>query len=251
VPAHIWTPWFSVLGEKSGFDSIEECFEGLSKYIFAVETGLSSDPPMNRACSFLDRFRLISNSDAHSPEKLGREANIFDTEISYENILAALKTGAGFCGTVEFFPQEGKYHHDGHRKCGVSWSPPETKARKGICPRCKKPVTKGVSYRVAELADRPIDNLKTKDFYSITSLPSIISEIIGMGVNSKKVRAEYFRVLENMGSDFETLLFADLSRIKETCGERLAEGIKRMRNSEVSVEPGFDGEFGKVSVFND
>jgi DNA helicase II / ATP-dependent DNA helicase PcrA len=249
VPAHIWTPWFSVLGEKSGFDSIEECFDDLAGNVFAIETGLSSDPPMNRACSFLDRFRVISNSDAHSPEKLGREANIFETEISYRNILSALKTGKGFSGTIEFFPHEGKYHHDGHRQCGVCWSPEETKKHKGICPKCKKPVTKGVLNRVFALADRKIGPSPGAPFHSITSLPSILSEILEVGPASKKVRAEYFRVLEKMGSDFETLLFADIDEISENCGPRLAEGIKRMRASQVRVEAGYDGEFGKISVF--
>ena len=172
IPAHIWTPWFSALGDKSGFDSIEECYGELAGEIYAVETGLSSDPPMNWACSFLDRFALVSNSDAHSPEKLGREANLFDTELSYPAIIAALKTGAiadgsscasagsstprGFLGTIEFFPQEGKYHYDGHRKCGVCWEPRQTLEKGGLCPVCGKPVTVGVLHRVAQLAARDL-----------------------------------------------------------------------------------------------
>jgi PHP family Zn ribbon phosphoesterase len=155
IPAHIWTPWFSALGSKSGFDTIEECYDDLSDQIFAVETGLSSDPPMNWVCRFLDRYTIISNSDAHSPEKLGREANLFDTELSYPAVLEAMQSGDDrFLGTVEFFPQEGKYHYDGHRKCGVRWDPLETVRRGGICPVCGKKVTVGVTNRVAQLADR-------------------------------------------------------------------------------------------------
>jgi DNA helicase-2/ATP-dependent DNA helicase PcrA len=187
IPAHIWTPWFSALGDKSGFDSIEECYGELAGEIYAVETGLSSDPPMNWACSFLDRFALVSNSDAHSPEKLGREANLFDTELSYPAIIAALKTGAiadgsssasagsstprGFLGTIEFFPQEGKYHYDGHRKCGVRWEPRQTLEKGGLCPVCGKPVTVGVLHRVAQLADRGMDAEGQRPAFAPASLP--------------------------------------------------------------------------------
>ncbi len=251
IPAHIWTPWFSVLGSKSGFDTIEECYEELTEHIFAVETGLSSDPPMNWACSFLDSFQLISNSDAHSPEKLGREANIFDTDISYESIVRALREDDGFLGTIEFFPQEGKYHYDGHRKCNICWDPLETIRHDGICSVCGKPVTRGVMYRVAELADRPLDSITNtkKDFFSITSLPDLLSEIMGKKSVSKAVKSEYYRILRSLGSDFDILLNNELDQIKHEGGELLAEGIRRLRNRQVHIQDGYDGEFGRITVF--
>jgi len=253
VPAHIWTPWFSVLGSKSGYDTIEECFEDLTQYIFAVETGLSSDPPMNWVCSFLDRYTLISNSDAHSPEKLGREANIFDTEISYNGIIEALKNGdkGKFLGTIEFFPEEGKYHLDGHRKCGIRWMPQETLNHKGICPVCGKNVTVGVLSRVSKLADRTnLEEMPTRqEFYSLTPLKNLISEIIGVGPNSKKVNNYYQSLIKKGGSEFSLLLDFPIDRIKDLGDEILAEGIKRLRNKEVYIKGGFDGEFGKINVF--
>jgi len=253
IPAHIWTPWFSVLGSKSGFDSVKECYEELTPNIFAVETGLSSDPPMNWACSFLDDFSLISNSDAHSPGKLGREANLFDTNMTYHAILEALKVGEGFLGTVEFFPQEGKYHYDGHRKCNICWDPLETLKQNGICPVCKKAVTMGVMHRVAELADRTdlSEASNRKDFYSITSLPDLFAEILGMkSSSSKTVTREYFRVIEKLGSEFYILLFAENDEIKESGGELLAEGVRRLRSGEVIIDEGYDGEFGRIKAFD-
>ncbi|MCD6459352.1 UvrD-helicase domain-containing protein [bacterium] len=249
IPAHIWTPWFSVLGSKSGFDTIEECYEDLTPNIFAVETGLSSDPPMNYSCSFLDSFRLVSNSDAHSPEKLGREANLFDTDLSFDGIYNALKYDKGFNGTIEFFPQEGKYHYDGHRKCAIRLNPVQTLENGGLCPVCKKPVTKGVMYRVAELADRCADDFPQKPFYSITSLPDIIAEILCKKTTAKAVKKEYFNIVNSIGSDFYTLLFADLDNIKKSGNEILAEGINRLRHNNVYIEEGYDGEFGKITVF--
>lgn len=252
IPAHIWTPWFSVLGSKSGFDNLEECYEELTPYIFAVETGLSSDPPMNWTCSFLDSFKLVSNSDAHSPEKLGREANLFNTELSYEGIYSALKGENGFLGTVEFFPQEGKYHFDGHRKCSVCWDPLETLEHGGICPECKKPVTLGVMYRVAELADRKeIDRAENKrDFYSITSLPDLIAEIMDRKSGTKGVRAEYMRLIEKIGPEFNILLDAEPDEISRHSSEILAEGVARLRRGDVIIEEGYDGEYGRIKVFS-
>jgi len=251
IPAHIWTPWFSVLGAKSGFDSIEECYEDLTPHIFALETGLSSDPTMNRGCSFLDRFRLVSNSDAHSPEKLGREANLFDAELSYAGFYDALKYDRGFKGTVEFFPNEGKYFYDGHRKCGIVWSPAETEKHKGICPVCNTPVTPGVMHRVAELADRDMDEIKnTHDFYSITQLPDLLAEISGCKSSSAaKVSNEYFRLIKALGSEFHILLNADQDEIAEKGSRILGEGVRRLRSGEVYVENGFDGQFGTIKVF--
>ncbi len=251
VPCHIWTPWFSVLGSKSGFDCLDDCYEDLTRHIFAVETGLSSDPPMNRVCGFLDRFTLISNSDAHSPERLGREANVFETEMSYEGIYRALKHGRGFAGTIEFFPQEGKYHYDGHRACGVRWDPLETLRAGGRCPVCGREVTRGVMHRVAELADRAVVPDSRTPYRSITPLPELISEISGgKGRATKTVTEEYRRLAGVIGSEFYLLLDAPLDHIGEEGGELLAEGIRRLRSGEVVVEEGYDGEYGRVRVFS-
>jgi len=253
IPAHIWTPWFSVLGSKSGFDTIDECYGELTKHIFAVETGLSSDPPMNRTCSFLDKFRLVSNSDAHSPEKLGREANIFDTELSYMGIYNSLKNDKGFLGTIEFFPEEGKYHYDGHRACDVCFEPQETMKHNGLCPVCNKPVTKGVAYRVAELADRKETEIPkfNQTHKSITPLPEILAEIHNVkSTKSKKVVANYFELINSLGSEFHILLDADLALVKKKGGSKIAEGIKRLRTGQVHIKEGYDGEFGRVKVFN-
>lgn len=253
IPAHIWTPWFSVLGSKSGFDSIYECYGDLTSEIFAVETGLSSDPEMNWRCSFLDSFRLVSNSDAHSPEKLGREANLFDTELSYSGMYFALKHDKGFKGTIEFYPEEGKYHYDGHRNCGVVWNPLETVKHSGICPVCGKEVTRGVMYRVAELGDRSDapDSVK-KDFYSITRLPDLLSEVMRQKSSaSKSVMNEYLRLVQALGSEFHIYLDSDSGDLASSGGELFAEGVRRIRNGEVRLKGGYDGEFGVVRVFGD
>lgn len=253
IPAHIWTPWFSVLGSKSGFDTIEECYEDLTGEIFALETGLSTDPAMNRTCSFLDDFKLVSNSDAHSPEKLGREANLFDCELSYRGIYEALKGENGFDGTIEFFPQEGKYHYDGHRKCGICWDPLETVHHGGRCPVCGKPVTLGVMYRIAELADRkdPQEAHHLRNFYSITQLPDLIAEIRGVkSPRSKAVQRDFFQLIRTLGQEFFILLFADINDISAASDELIAEGICRLRDGRVIIDEGYDGEFGRVRVFN-
>jgi uncharacterized protein (TIGR00375 family) len=253
VPAHIWTPWFSALGSKSGFETIEECYDDLSGHIFAVETGLSSDPPMNWVCSFLDKYTLISNSDAHSPSKLGREANLFDTELSYDAIHQAMKSGDKdqFLGTVEFFPQEGKYHFDGHRKCGVCWDPVETLKHKGICPVCGKKVTVGVLNRVAQLADRadPEERPRKHDFHSLITLDELLSEILGVGKQSKKVTQAYEAILQKFNSEFDILLNAPLDEVQNKTNEILTESIRRMRNGQVHIEEGFDGEYGTIRTF--
>lgn len=255
VPAHIWTPWFSVLGSKSGFDTIEECYDDLANHIFAVETGLSSDPPMNWLCSFLDRYTLISNSDAHSPEKLGREANIFDTDLSYNGITDALKSGdpQHFPGTVEFFPQEGKYHYDGHRKCNTLWNPVETLCHNEICPTCNKKVTVGVMNRVIQLSDREnIPELKKRpSFHSVIPLKEILSEMTGVGPNAKKINTMYYDILDKAGSEFDVLLHLPFDKIKDAGSSMLAEAIQRMRNREVIIKEGFDGEFGQIKVFQE
>ncbi|MBU4191933.1 MAG: UvrD-helicase domain-containing protein [Pseudodesulfovibrio sp.] len=255
VPAHIWTPWFSLFGSKSGFDSIRECFGDYAPEVFAMETGLSSDPEMNWTWSELDRIKLISNSDAHSGEKLGREVNMFRGEMSYEGIYRALRgegLGHRFLGTVEFFPEEGKYHMDGHRKCGVVMDPHETIARGAICPVCGKPVTVGVYNRILELADRqePVRPQGAPDFVSLIPLREVLSEVVGTGSGSKKVTALYMRLIREFGSELDILQRVppeDLSR--HSC--HLGEGIKRMREGNVIRKPGFDGEFGVIQVFND
>ena len=253
IPAHIWTPWFSALGSKSGFDSIEDCYEDLSDYIFAVETGLSSDPEMNWRVSKLDRFRLVSNSDAHSPAKLAREATVFDTTPDYYGIMNALKTGEGYVGTVEFFPEEGKYHEDGHRKCNVCLTPEETKALNGICPVCGKPLTIGVSYRVNELSDRKGDFTPPStagQVYSLVPLPEIISEILGVGVGSKSVVKEYERVTQKLGSELSILREIPIEDITKL-SPLLGEGISRLRQGKVIKHAGYDGEYGVIKLFED
>ena len=255
VPAHIWTPWFSALGSKSGFDSIEECYEDLTEHVFAVETGLSTDPPMHWTCRFLDNFTLISNSDAHSPEKVGRNANLFDTELSYDAITGALKTAdpERFLGTIDLFPQEGKYHYDGHRKCGVAWDPLETLENNGICPVCGKKVTIGVMNRVAQLADRE-DLTERKNrlpFYSIIPLKEIISELEGVGPNSKRVDKIYHTIVKKAGSELDLLLNVPCNEIRKIADVAYCEAIRRMRNREVIIREGYDGEFGRITVFRE
>jgi DNA helicase-2/ATP-dependent DNA helicase PcrA len=252
IPAHIWTPWFSVLGEKSGFDSIEECYGDLSDHIHAVETGLSSDPPMNRLCGFLDQYTLISNSDAHSPEKLGREANIFDTDLSYKSIIQAIKTGKSpqFLGTVEFFPQEGKYHYDGHRKCGICWNPAETFKNHAICPVCGKKVTVGVMNRVMQLADKKVEQSGhfQPPFFPVIPLKEILSEICGVGPSSKRVSQLYDSLIESLGTEFDILLNLSTDEIELKSNHEISEAISRMRAGDVLIQEGFDGEFGKIRV---
>lgn len=255
IPAHIWTPWFSLLGSKSGFNSIKECFGDLSDHIFAAETGLSSDPAMNHMVSFLDGITLVSNSDAHSPGKLGREANLFNTDLSYSEIKASLETGApdSFLGTLEFFPEEGKYHMDGHRKCGVRLSPAESIKLGGICPECGGKMTLGVLYRVEELADRHDGSLpdKAKPYQSIIPLNDILAEILQVGVSSKKVKDAYSRITSSLGPELEILHSLDIEKINSIDFPLLGLAIKKMRNHEIVLLPGYDGEFGTVKIFTD
>ncbi|MFH1437766.1 MAG: UvrD-helicase domain-containing protein [Pseudomonadota bacterium] len=255
VPAHIWTPWFSLLGSKSGFDSVEECFEDLSGHVFALETGLSSDPLMNWRISGLDRYTLISNSDAHSLAKLGREANIFDIHPSFENIKAALKgeERGGFLGTVEFFPEEGKYHFDGHRKCGARLHPDRTKALEGACPVCGKPVTVGVYHRVIDLADRSekdAQKLRARKpaFHPAIPLREIISGVVGKGPATKTVTGEYQKIVKAGFSELQYLLEAGEEQLARAGGDRVGEAVMKMRRGEVRIEEGYDGEFGKIFI---
>ncbi|GAB6143882.1 UvrD-helicase domain-containing protein [Desulfocicer niacini] len=254
IPAHIWTPWFSMLGSKSGFDSIEECFGDLSRHIFAVETGLSSDPPMNWRVKNLDHVRLVSSSDAHSPMYLGRNAAIFDTGLSYYHVRRALETGdlVKYRGTIDMFPQEGKYHHDGHRKCGISFDPAKTLRHGGNCPVCKKPLTLGVLYRVQELADRPhgYTPAHRHGYQSIIPLADILSEIFDVGPKSKKVTTTYEKALERSGPELDLLLKKSLADIDALGIPLLGAAIEKMRAGQVDIAPGFDGEYGRINLFS-
>lgn len=254
VPAHIWTPWFSLFGSKSGFDSIEECFDDLTNHIFALETGLSSNPDMNRQVEALDGYTLISNSDCHSPSKLGRETNLFDTEFNFFSMRDALKERRDnkFTGTIEFFPEEGKYHLDGHRKCKVRLNPEETLKVNSICPVCNKPLTIGVMHRVMELANRktPYYPDGSPGFKSLIPLPEVLGELLDVGSGSKKVITEYARTIDIFGSDFNLLLNTPIDEIIHRHSSLLGESIKRMRDGKVIRMPGYDGEFGAIRVFN-
>ena len=253
IPAHVWTPHFSVFGAMSGFDSMEECFEELTPSICAVETGLSSDPAMNWRLSALDRITLISNSDAHSPAKIGREANIFDTGITYMNIMDAIRTKKGFLGTIEFFPEEGKYHYDGHRACNINLSPEETLQHNYLCPVCGKKVTVGVMHRVRKLADRE-DGFKpagAPPYYSIIPLAEIIAETLQVGVNSKAVMKMYFDLLEKLGNEFKILMDTPLSDIEVAGSPLLRDALSRIRTGNVHIVPGYDGEYGKIRIFEE
>ena len=251
VPAHAWTPHFSVFGAESGFDSLEECFDELTPEIFAIETGLSSDPGMNWRWSALDHLTLISNSDAHSPAKIGREANIFDVECTYEAVAAAIKTRKGFLGTIEFFPEEGKYHNDGHRTCGVNLAPEETVKGNFLCPVCGKKVTVGVLHRVEKLADRKeaFRPEGAPTFFSIIPLPEILAEVLQVGPASKAVDAEYQKLLQKLGSEFRVLLEFPLDDIERAGSPLVREAIARMRAGKVHITPGFDGEYGRIKIF--
>jgi len=253
IPAHIWTPWFSLYGSKSGFNSIRECFGDLSEHIFAVETGLSSDPPMNWRVKDLDGITLVSNSDAHSPANLGREANLFDTELSYGAIHRAMKTGdpEQFLGTLEFFPEEGKYHQDGHRKCGVNYHPRQSLAENDICPVCGQGLTLGVLHRVEALAGRPEGEKppQTHPFYSLIPLAEILSELLRVGPKSKKVQTAYEKTISLLGPELDVLLHASADALDTAGIPLLGEAVTRMREGRVHLDPGFDGQYGRVTAF--
>jgi uncharacterized protein (TIGR00375 family) len=253
VPAHAWTPWFSLFGANSGFDSIEECFGEMSPHIRAIETGLSSDPEMNWRLSALDEITLISNSDAHSPNRLGREANGFDCELSYQEVTGVLRKRdrRKFLFTVEFFPEEGKYHYDGHRQCGVLLSPSETRSHQYLCPRCQKKLTVGVMHRVEELSDRQEGFIPGNAIPSIHLIPleEIIAEGLGIRVGTKGVDSEYERLIERGGSEFRILLEALPEELASFVPANILQGIIRMRQGKVSIVPGHDGVYGKINLF--
>ncbi len=255
VPAHIWTPWFGVLGSMSGFDSLEEAYGENVKYLAALETGLSSDPLMNWRLSALDKYALISNSDAHSPNNLGREVNVFNTELSYSAISQAIKEKdpQKFLFTIEFFPEEGKYHYDGHRSCKVRMSPQETKKAGGICPQCGGKLTVGVLSRVEELADRP-EGFKPQGaipYKSLVPLAEIIAEALGVQSRTKTVEEQYQKLINQFSNEFTVLLDADLDEMKKVVDLEIAQGIERARKGDLIIEPGYDGEYGKIRLFKE
>jgi len=254
VPAHIWTPWFAALGSKSGFDSIADCYADLADHVFAVETGLSSDPEMNWRVSSLDAYRLVSNSDAHSPPMLGREATVFDTDLDYGAILHALRTGNGLEETIEFFPEEGKYHADGHRACEINWDPEQTRANGGVCTVCGKPVTVGVLNRIEQLADRPSGFRPgtAAGFRSLIPLPEVVGEIVGTGPRSKRVLARVDEITAALGPEMEILSRVPTDLIASCptpIASRLAEAVDRLRRGQVIRQAGYDGEYGVIRLF--
>jgi superfamily I DNA/RNA helicase/PHP family Zn ribbon phosphoesterase len=251
VPAHIWTPWFAVLGSKSGFDVVADCYGDLAGQVFAVETGLSSDPPMNWMCSSLDGYRLVSNSDAHSPPMLGREATTLDVELDYFEIERAFRTGAGLQGTVNFFPEGGRYHLDGHRKCGVRLEPAQSAAHEGICPHCGKPLTIGVLNRVTELADRAEGYRPDAAASSVNlvSLPDVVAELLGTGPKSKTVDAEVSRLVAALGPELAILLAVPPGELSRAGGSLLAEAMTRLRAGAAHKDAGYDGEYGVIRLF--
>ena len=252
VPAHAWTPWFAALGSKSGFDSVADCYADLASHVFAIETGLSSDPPMNWMCSALDSYRLVSNSDAHSPPMLGREATTFSTDLDYFAMADALRTGNGLAGTIEFYPEEGKYHLDGHRKCGVRLEPEQTRDYDGLCPKCDKPLTVGVLHRVSQLADRPAGYRPAGAAAStnLIRLPEIIAELRSVGPRSKAVMAEVGRLVAALGPEIDILTGAPLDEITRAGGSLVGEAVARLRRGEVIREAGYDGEYGTIRLMH-
>ena len=255
VPAHAWTPHFSVFGSNSGFDSPEECFEDQTEKIFSIETGLSSDPAMNWRWSKLDRFCLTSNSDAHSPSKIGREANVFKERMDYDALRGILreKDKERFLYTIEFFPEEGKYHWDGHRNCKARLSPREAMKGNNICPVCGKKVTIGVMHRLESLADRDegyVDKTSPA-FKRVVPLAEIIGDAFGVGPESVKIEREYFRLIKNFGPEFRILLEMGGKELKESLPEGIVKGILNVRSGNVEIAPGYDGEYGKVKILRE
>jgi uncharacterized protein (TIGR00375 family) len=252
IPAHVWTPWFSLYGSNSGFDSLRECFGDQARHVCAAETGLSSDPPMNWRLSELDAVALVSNSDAHSPAKLGREANVFDCDLDYVEIISALRErdGSKFLYTIEFFPEEGKYHFDGHRGCNVRFSPRETVTARGICPVCSRPLTVGVMSRVEALANRQTGVADGRiPFRNLIPLEEIIAEALGAQPGTGAVRDEYLRLVQAFAGEFPVLLDAPLDEVSRHTRPRVVDGLRRVREGRVVIRPGYDGVFGEIHIF--
>ena len=266
IPSHIWTPWFSAYGSKSGFDSLEQCFGSMSKHILAIETGLSSDPAMNWRIKELDDFAIISNGDAHSCGKVAREATVFELEtVSYQNIIKALKNSAKLNKTdlpqdyikytIEFYPEEGKYHWDGHRACDVRLAPWQSNQEQNICPHCRKPLTLGVMHRVDQLSSRTEEEALAyarqfrPDFKKTVPLEEIVADALGQNTGTKKVRQFYDQLIKKGDSELKILLVLSYSQLKKITLPEIAEGIKRVRNGQIHVNPGFDGAFGQVKIF--
>jgi DNA helicase-2/ATP-dependent DNA helicase PcrA len=255
IPAHAWTPHFSVFGAFSRFSTLEECYGDLAAEILAIETGLSSDPPMNHRLSQLDRLTLVSNSDAHSLSKLMREANLFDTALTYPAVREALRADSNertFLGTIEFFPQEGKYHYDGHRVCRLRIRPSETVRHEGRCPKCGRNMVTGVLHRVQDLADRPEEAMpaSAKPFQSLIPLQEILAEVFQVGAGSKKVQRAYRHILSVLGDEYTVLVETSIGDLKEAVSPVLAEAIRRVRQGEVQVSPGYDGVYGEVTILD-
>lgn len=255
IPAHIWTPWFALFGSNTGFDSIEECFGDLKDRFFAVETGLSSDPGMNWRLSVLDNYTLVSNSDAHSPSRLGREVNVFKEDLDYFQLWEVLrnKDKEKFLYTIEFHPEEGKYHYDGHRKCDVRLSPKESRFNNNLCPVCSRSLTIGVLHRIETLSDRdegfvPEDSIPYK---KMIPLEEIIAEAKGCGRDTVGVKNEYRRLCDIFGSEFEILLNTPVHDLKSNTDERIAIAVDRVRRGDLIIKPGYDGEFGTVKIFEE
>ena len=255
IPAHAWTPHFAVFGSNSGFDRLEDCFQEELQHIFALETGLSSDPAMNWRLSRLDRYALLSNSDSHSARRIGREANVFDGPLEYDAMIDAIKAKdpGRFLFTVEFFPAEGKYHYDGHRKCRARLSPSESKRVNGRCPACDRPVTVGVLHRVDALADRPEGYTPARPipFRNLIPLDEIIADALGVGTGTQTVDKEYFHLIDKVGTEFDILLNASEEALRQHAQPKVAEGILRIRRGEVHIDPGYDGEYGHISIFKE
>ncbi|MDD5449353.1 MAG: endonuclease Q family protein [Candidatus Omnitrophica bacterium] len=255
VPGHIWTPWFSLFGSNSGFDDIEACFGRETNKIFALESGLSSDPAMNWRWSKLDKFSIISNSDSHSPSRIGREANVFKEKFTYKGLVEILKKKdkQRFLFTVEFFPQEGKYHWDGHRNCKTRLSPAEAKKINERCPECGRRITVGVMHRLEDLADRKEGFTLESGipFKNLVPLDEIIAEALGVGKESLSVEREYNSLLQRLGSEFEILLEVPDEQLLKDCSHRIARGILKVRKGEVQIEPGYDGEYGTIKIFKE
>ena len=255
-PECVLIPYFGVFGSKSGFDSLRECFDELESHIFAIETGLSADPPMCWRIPFLDNKAIISSSDSHSLHRIGREATIFDTDLSYKGIMEAIRArDQRLIGTIEFFPEEGRYHYDGHAGCKIRFSPEETKKHRGLCPVCGKLVTVGVMARIDELApeDRPIGFKPAwaKPYYSFIPFDEVIAESLNLGVNTKGVWREYEEAIKNFGSEFNILINASEAELKSKLPPVIAEGVIKMRQGRVYIEPGYDGEYGKIKIFEE